>query len=80
MFLFAYRNCFPECLETRFVENKIILCDKHISLGSVKEAGALGCIAPNAIENSSSTITPLPAITLSVNSIGIIKAYKTYAK
>ncbi|KAK1425829.1 hypothetical protein QVD17_21190 [Tagetes erecta] len=70
------RKCLVNCLDRNLVEKKVVLCDESPELEFVKTTGALGCVYRDTRYNFSS-ITPLPSIALTTDSMNVVKDYKS---
>ncbi|KAK9050968.1 hypothetical protein SSX86_027593 [Deinandra increscens subsp. villosa] len=67
-------NCDQQCLESRFVEQKVVLCDKQPDLEAFNTSRPLGFIYPSVFNFS--TVTPFSVVALTRNDFNLVKSYK----
>ncbi|KAK9279025.1 hypothetical protein L1049_012700 [Liquidambar formosana] len=72
----AFRVCKEGCLDSFLVKGKVVLCNQFFSgVEEAFKAGALGVIALNSKYGDVSFVVPLPASTLSILGLEVVKSY-----
>ncbi|KAK9050275.1 hypothetical protein SSX86_030755 [Deinandra increscens subsp. villosa] len=67
-------NCDQQCLESRFVEQKVVLCDKQPNLEAFNTSRPLGFIYPS--DFNFSIVMPFSEVALTRNDFNLVKSYK----
>ena len=82
--MLLFMNCFLECLNSRKVKGKIIICDREMGYVDALKAGAAGSILLTELSREEafivSFIVPLPASAVSSKEYNAILSYKNSTK
>ncbi|KAK9050971.1 hypothetical protein SSX86_027596 [Deinandra increscens subsp. villosa] len=67
-------NCDQQCLESTYVEQKVVLCDQQPNLEAFNTSRPIGFIYPSVANFS--RVTPFSVVALTRNDFNLVKSYK----
>lgn len=77
---FDFRMCQDECLDSKLVKGKIVLCNASRGVMETNRVGAIGVIGQRSKAENFAHVVPLPASGFAAKDFGTILSYFKSAK